>query len=146
MVFGNGVKRIQAANQIKSTVKILQCFVAFLETINFKINHLSIWPFLCHSCFPTGKVSKVAFFPIQSQLFSPCIVLNNWVWKRETATLETVSYLGEQEACTILIHSIFLIFSNNFKVDSKVWTFLVLVYSINSCILSRPTNRFVGEG
>ena len=96
--------------------------------------------------FLLERSQKWHFFPIQSQLFSPCIVLNNWVWKRETDTFETVFYLGEQEACTILIHSIFLIFSSNFKVDSKVWTFLVLVYSINSCILSRPTNRFLGEG
>ena len=30
---------------------------------------------MCHPCFPTGKVSKVAFFIFQFQLFSPCIVL-----------------------------------------------------------------------
>ena len=28
----------------------------------YNINYLSIWPFMCHSCFPTEKVSKVAFF------------------------------------------------------------------------------------
>ena len=43
--------------------------------LGYDINYLSIWPFMHHTCFPTGKVSKVVFFLFQFQLFSPCIVL-----------------------------------------------------------------------
>ena len=53
--------------------------------LGYDINHQSIWPFMHHPCFPTRKVSKVAFFIFQFQLFSPCILLNNWSWKRKNA-------------------------------------------------------------
>ena len=47
------------------------------KKLGFDIIYLSIWP-MRHLCFPTGKLSKVVFFPFQFQLFSPCIVLNNF--------------------------------------------------------------------
>ena len=49
----------------------------------------SFYHFLHHPCFPTGKVSKVVFFLFQFRLFSPCIVLNNWSWKRKNANFKT---------------------------------------------------------
>ena len=69
----------------KSTLSVLRC--TWTGQINLKIflgydiNYLSIWPFMCHPWFPTRKTSKLTFVCFQLQLFSPCIVFNNWSWK-----------------------------------------------------------------
>ena len=38
--------------------------------LGYNINYLSIWPFMCHSWFPTRKASKLTFFCFQLQLFT----------------------------------------------------------------------------
>ena len=83
----------------KSTLSVLRC--TWTGRINLKIflghhiNYLSIWPFMCHPWFPTRKASKLTFICFQLQFFSPCIVLNNWSWKRKNATFETLP-VGKQ--------------------------------------------------
>ena len=55
--------------------------------LGYDINYLSIWPFRCHPWFPTRKSSKLAFVCFQLQLFSSCIMLNNWRWKQINISL-----------------------------------------------------------
>ena len=57
--------------------------------LGYDINYLSIWPLMRRPWFPTRKASKLTFVCFQLQLFSPCIVLNNWSWKRKNDTFET---------------------------------------------------------
>ena len=52
--------------------------------LGYDINYTSIWPFVHHPCFSTGKVSNVAFFLFRLQLFSTMQGLNNSNWKKSS--------------------------------------------------------------
>ena len=84
---------------LKSTLSVLRC--TWTSRINLKIflgyniNYLSIWPFMCHTWFPTRKASKLTFVCFQLQFFSPCNVLNNWSWKQTNVSFE-VFLVGNQ--------------------------------------------------
>ena len=56
--------------------------------LGYDINFLCIWPFVHHPWFPTRKASKLTFVCFQLQLFSPCIVFNNWSWKQINVSFE----------------------------------------------------------
>ena len=63
--------------------------------LGYNIYFLSIWPFMSHPCFPTKKVSKVAFFILQQQN-SHCFI--SWLFfisERKNPTFETFS-VGKQ--------------------------------------------------
>ena len=58
------------------------------KNLGHHINYLSIWPFMCHPWFPTGKASKLTFICFQHQVLNTLQGLDNWSWKQINVSFE----------------------------------------------------------
>ena len=97
--------------------------------LGYDITYLNIWPFMCHTWFPTRKASKLTFIYFQLAGWWPCDCFQLASWKQTNISFE--AFLGMYFDAGVV-----------FVTNSSLLIRLAVAILWCVALLKQPINRF----